>query len=267
MFRRFLMALVALTICTAAQAQTTLDEVVQISVLDGGPTKDGRHMAALRVTLKEGWKTYWRAPGDAGIPPRFSWTGSRNVDGVEIVWPAPTVFDQNGYRSVGYIGQLVLPLLLDPAKPGAPLRLKGEIDFGVCKDVCVAARLPFSQDLDLTAGRNPTIAAAMAQRPFSAREAGVRSATCSVRPTQDGMQVETRIDLPRAKGEEVVILEPGNPLLWASEMNSRRKDGALVSVGEVIHSEGRSFALNRSDMRITVLSNGQAVEINGCTAG
>ena len=107
----------------------------------------------------------------------------------------------------------------------------------------------------------------MAQRPFSAREAGVRSATCSVRPTQDGMQVETRIDLPRAKGEEVVILEPGNPLLWASEMNSRRKDGALVSVGEVIHSEGRSFALNRSDMRITVLSNGQAVEINGCTAG
>ena len=64
-----------------------------------------------------------------------------------------------------------------------------------------------------------------------------------------------------------VILEPGNPLLWVSEMNSRRKDGTLVSVGEVIHSEGRSFALNRSDMRITVLSKGQAVEINGCTAG
>ncbi len=267
MLRVFLISALSLLLAPVVAAQGRLSDLVQISVLDGGQTADGQQLAALRLTLKDGWKTYWRAPGDAGIPPSFSWDGSRNLRSVDIVWPAPVIFDQGGMRSVGYIGQLVLPLIITPARTGEKLRLKGEIDFGVCKDICVPARLSFSGELDPAAKRNPAIAAALAQRPFSAREAGVRSATCAVRPSADGMRIETRIDLPKARGKEVVIVEPGNPNLWASEMSSRRQGRALVSVGEVIHGEGRSFALNRSDIRITVLSRGHAVEIDGCTPG
>lgn len=250
-----------------ANAQSRLSDLVQIEVLDGGPMADGRHLAALRLTLRDGWKTYWRIPGEAGIPPSFSWSGSRNLNGVEIVWPAPKVFDQAGYRSVGYSEQLILPLMLSPDADGKPLRLKGKMDFGVCSDVCVPAQLPFALDLDPQAGRNPAIAAALAQRPFTAQEAGVRGAHCAIRPTQDGMRIETRIDLPKGRGTETVIVEPGSPQIWASDMQSQRTGRTLVSTGHLEHVDGKPFALNRSAMRITVLSQGQAVEINGCQAG
>ena len=64
-----------------------LDEVVSASVLTGWRMENGHHMAALRITLAPGWKTYWRAPGEAGIPPRFDWTGSDNLSAVTVHWP------------------------------------------------------------------------------------------------------------------------------------------------------------------------------------
>lgn len=265
--RILLTLILGLGLAQFANAQTRLSDLVQIQVLDGGRTSDGHHLAALRLTLKDGWKTYWRIPGEAGIPPSFSWSGSRNMDGVQIVWPAPKVFDQAGYRSVGYSDQLVLPLVLAPSTDGKPLRLKGEMDFGVCSDVCIPARLPFDMVLNPQADRNPAIAAAMAQQPFSAKEAGVKAASCTITPTQNGMQIETRITMPKGRGAETVIVEPGSPHIWASDMQSRRNGRTLVATGHMEHVDGKSFALNRSQMRITVLSQGQAVEINGCRAG
>lgn len=271
MWKTCLIPLWALCLAIAAplqsSAQSKLSDLVTLQVLDGGPLPDGRHLAALHMTLKSGWKTYWRVPGEAGIPPSFDWSGSRNVDGVDVVWPAPVVFDQSGYRSVGYKDQLVLPLILAPGQAGKPLRLKGHMDFGVCNDVCVPAGLPFALDLDPQAGRNAKITAALAQRPYTAAEAGVARATCALRPDAGGMQIETRIDLPRAKGGETVVVEPGNPRIWASDMVSRRAGGTLIAQGALEHVDGGSFALNRSEIRITVLSRGQAVEINGCTPG
>ncbi|MEM9552608.1 MAG: protein-disulfide reductase DsbD domain-containing protein, partial [Pseudomonadota bacterium] len=78
-------------------------DVVQVEVLDGGETAHGTVMTALRLTLADGWKTYWRAPGDAGIPPSFNWRGSRNVGEVAITWPTPQVFNDYGMRSIGYL--------------------------------------------------------------------------------------------------------------------------------------------------------------------
>ncbi len=265
MLRLGLLILSLVVSAPIAFAQARVSDVVDLVVLEGGRNADGTYLAALRIELKEGWKTYWRAPGDAGIPPRFSWRGSRNIGAVEVIWPAPVVFDQSGYQSIGYKHHLVLPLRITPERPDTPVRLKGVMDLGVCDDICVPARLPFVMALDPDAGRNAAIAAALAQRPFSAKEAGVRSATCRVAPSPDGMRVEMRIDLPSGPGTETVVLEPANPHLWASQMQSKRKGRVLVAVGELMHEDGRSFALDRSKLRITVLRKGQAVEINGCT--
>ena len=71
-------ATVALTALTALTASIWLafpavaqgiDKLAQLEVLDGDRLSDGTYQGALRLTLKDGWKTYWRAPGDAGIPP------------------------------------------------------------------------------------------------------------------------------------------------------------------------------------------------------
>ncbi|MFC3614682.1 protein-disulfide reductase DsbD domain-containing protein [Lutimaribacter marinistellae] len=259
-------AAMAAGLASSAQAGDA-DGLARLEVLDGGMTERGTYLGALRLKLADGWKTYWRAPGDAGIPPQFDWSRSRNVGGVAITWPAPEVFDQSGMRSIGYSDELVLPVEITPARPGQPVALRGRMEFGVCKDVCVPADLDFDHALDAGAGRNPAIAAALAQRPYSAREGGVREAKCRLRPTRDGMQVEAHIAMPSAGGEEVAVIEPGNPSLWASETKTVRQGGTLVATSEFVNEAGGAFALDRGDIRITVLGAKHAVDIRGCTPG
>jgi hypothetical protein len=240
---------------------------IRIDVLDGGMTAHGTYVAALRLSLSDGWKTYWRAPGDAGIPPSFDWGGSRNVGAVAITWPTPQVFDQDGLRTIGYSHELVLPVEITPARADRPVRLKGSVDLGVCKDICVPGRLRFDHRVDAGASRNPAIAAALAQRPFSATEAGVRAATCRLTPTADGMRIEARIDMPSAGGPEVAVIETGNPALWASETRTGRSGGILTASAELVAEDGGGVALDRSALRFTVLGRNHAVDIRGCTPG
>jgi len=262
-----LLAVIALTGRNVpANAQSALSDLVRIEVLDGGPSGDGRHLAALRLELAKGWKTYWRAPGNAGIPPAFEWKGARNVRDVAITWPTPTVFDQNGLRSVGYATALVLPLAIAPRRAGRAIRLAGGIEFGICRDVCIPARLTFSQDLDENAPRHPAIAAALAARPYSAAEAGVSRALCRIEPTADGLRVTARLHLPHTGGEEFTVIESGVPGVWSSEATVSRHGGVLTASSELIHIEGGPFALDRAAVRFTVLGKSRAVDIRGCSA-
>ena len=241
---------------------------MRIEILDGGLTANGTYIGALRLTLAEGWKTYWRSPGDAGIAPRFSWRGSRNIGEMTMTWPAPEVFLSSGFRTIGYHDQLVLPIEITPEKPGRPIRIKGRMELGVCKDVCVPSELRFDHQLDAKASRNPAIAAALASRPYSATEAGVTAANCSLKPTQYGMQVEARITMPSAGGEELAVIEPGSPHLHAGETSTRRRGNLLVATTEFLPVQnGQMAAIDRSRLRITVLGQSHAVDITGCSAG
>lgn len=244
-----------------------MDGLAQLEVLDGGLTKRGTYRGAMKLTLPEGWKTYWRAPGDAGIPPRFDWGGSRNVASVSITWPSPDVFDQNGFQTIGYKTQLILPIEITPIRASKPVRLKGEMEFGMCKEVCIPGSLRFDHNVGKDAGRNPVIVAALAQRPYSASEAGVREATCRLSPTKDGMQVEARIVMPSAGGTEVAVIEPGNPALWSSGTQTKRTGNTLVATTELVNTGSGAFALDRSRIRITVLGKRHSVDIRGCDAG
>ncbi|MCV2889399.1 protein-disulfide reductase DsbD domain-containing protein [Ruegeria aquimaris] len=262
------LALASLSFSVAGTSRaTSLDDLVQVEILDGGMTARGTVLGAIRLTLADGWKTYWRAPGEAGIPPSFNWRGSRNVGELTITWPAPHVFEQSGLRSIGYKDQVVLPIEITPRKAGQPVRLKGEMEFGVCKDICVPASRGIDHTLDAEAPRNPAIAAALAQRPYSASEAGVRSATCRLVPTGNGMQIEAEIALPDTGGSELAVFEPSDPSLWATEAETRRQGNTLYARSEILNATGGAFALDRSQMRITVLGSKHAVDIIGCQPG
>ncbi len=251
----------------AAPVQADMGDIVRVEVLEGGMTRDGTYQAALRLTLADGWKTYWRAPGDAGIPPSFNWRGSQNVAATSFSWPTPDVFDQNGMRSIGYENELVLPIEVTPATSGQPVRLKGRMDIGICSDVCVPSSVRFDHNLDRNAERSPAIAAALADRPFSEREAGVQSAQCRITPTEGGLQLEARIVMPSAGGTEVAVIEPGNPKVWASEPVTSRSGNTLTARSDLVHVEKGAYVIDRSAVRITVLGRDHAVDIKGCAAG
>lgn len=251
-----------------AFAQDRFAMPVTAQVLPGWVQPDGTRMAAVHLSLEPGWKTYWRAPGDAGIPPSFDWSGSRNVQSVSVSWPTPKVFQDNGMRSIGYSDELVIPFRLLPKQAGDPVRVQLTMDIGVCADICVPHQLTFDETIDNAETRpTPAIAAALAQSPYSAREAGVAAATCRIQPTEDGLRIEAQVTVPPAGGQEVMVIEPGLGDIWVSESDTRRVGGDVIAVSEMIHVNGGPIALDRSAIRLTVLGSSHAVDIRGCTPG
>lgn len=260
--------LVPLLVCLAAPAAANpYDELIRVDVLPGWRTADGTQMAGLVFTLAPGWKTYWRAPGAAGIPPAFDWTGSTNLEAAHFHWPVPEVFHLNGMMSIGYSGQVVLPVELTPSDPDAPMKMSGNIDLGVCEEICVPVTLAFDAELPRGGERDPAITAALVDRPLSAEEAGVTAAQCDVAPAGDGLALTASIRMPPDGGDEVVVVEPGIPGVWVSEASSSWQDGWLVAEVEMIAVDGGAISLERSELRITVLGDTGAVDILGCPAG
>ncbi len=257
--------LTAFLLPVTAQAQS-YDHVVRADVLPGWRNADGSHTAALHLTLNPGWKTYWRAPGDAGIPPRISWNGSRNLTSVLVQWPTPTVFTQNGMRSIGYTEELVLPIQLAPSKPGEKIRLKAVLDIGVCRDICVPQRLNIRAELPAQGARDARIAAALADQPLNRNEANVGTVTCALSPTQDGVALRATISLPSAGGTEVAVVETGNPEVWVAEGTTTRRGNTLVAETEMVHIDEKPFLVDRSELRFTVLGTNHAVDILGCSS-
>lgn len=243
-----------------------LDDVLDVSVLTGWREADGAHIAGLKVTLAPGWKTYWRAPGDAGIPPRFNWSGSQNLKGLRVHWPVPDVFWQSGLRSVGYADQVILPIVVSPSDPSAPVVLSGAIDLGVCEDICIPVMLQIEASLPPKGAADADLSAAMADRPQTEREARVGAVTCSVRPIDDGLRLTARIEMPAMRGQEAAVVETADATVWSSEPKLTRDGATLQAVTDLVPEAAAPFALDRSGVRITILAGGQAVDIRGCTS-
>jgi DsbC/DsbD-like thiol-disulfide interchange protein len=106
-------------------------------------------LGGIAVQLDPGWKTYWRTSGDSGVPPRFDFSKSDNVEAVTVLWPAPMKFDDGaGGFSLGYHNQVVLPLRIVPKSTDKPVMLRAEISYAVCEKLCnpveVSAELAFA---------------------------------------------------------------------------------------------------------------------------
>ena len=95
-------------------------------------------LGGIAIQLEPGWKTYWRNPGDSGVPPRFDFSKSDNVEAVTILWPAPTKFDDGaGGFSLGYKKQVVLPLRIVAKSADKPVTLRADITYAVCDKLCI----------------------------------------------------------------------------------------------------------------------------------
>src|SRR5712672_186089 len=95
-------------------------------------------LGGIALKLQLGWKTYWRTPGDSGVPPRFDFSKSENIEAVTVLWPAPTKFDDGaGGHSMGYHNQVVLPLRIVAKSTDKPVTLRADISYAVCEKLCI----------------------------------------------------------------------------------------------------------------------------------
>src|ERR1700734_1167493 len=101
----------------------------------------GGNLAGFEIALSPGAITYWRDPGDAGLPPTLDFSGSDNVASVEPQFPAPKrIKEADGGEAFGYDGSVVFPLAVKPRDPAKPATLKLDADFAVCEKVCLPAK-------------------------------------------------------------------------------------------------------------------------------
>jgi DsbC/DsbD-like thiol-disulfide interchange protein len=146
-----------------------------LRLVDGGRSAGGALLAGLALRLKPGFKTYWRHPGDSGVPPVIRFEGSVNVKEAEVLFPAPTRFDDGaGGFSFGYgAEEVLLPVAVTPADPARPVELHLQADYAVCEKLCV----PASGSAALTLSGRPTTHDAALRKALSSVPKRVALAT------------------------------------------------------------------------------------------
>lgn len=259
------LALLVLLSAASAQAQSlvsTGQSFVTARLEPGARAADGSWLVGLALDLAPGWKTYWRAPGETGIPPRFDWTGSVNLAGTEVSWPRPHVFDSFGATTLGYSGQVVWPIRVTPQGEG-PVSLRLALSLGVCEQVCVLEEVALTLDLgpDTAPVGGPAIAAALAQVPGTKEE---NHATCRIVGSGAERRLEAALALDPVPVAPMVVVEAGDQA-WVSQVTTAPRPGGL-DVGAAVTLAAPDAWIDRSALRMTVLGEDYALDIKGCSA-
>lgn len=265
--RKNLLTTLALVAAPAFATAQSFDDLATLEVLPGWREAGGTHIAGVQITLKPGWITYWRAPGDAGIPPQFAFAGSPAISAIQPHWPTPEVVTDKGMRSIGYYDSVIFPLTIDAAPSAGELQVSGELQIGVCEEICIPVTLEFSETLPAEGAADPAILAALETQALTEAQANVGDVTCTINPISDGLRVTTQVAVAQVTSDEFVVVETADPSVWVSEADVSRDGAHLSATVDMVHPSGAPFALDRSGVRITVLGGEKAIDIRGCSAG
>ncbi len=259
-----LLALCAPLLPTAAAAQAThLSDIIDARMRHGWQTESGTHMTALHLRLSGDWMTYWRHPGESGIAPRLDWSGSRNLADARIHWPEPKLHIKSGFASIGYGGEVVLPIELIPQEPGLPMHLDATLSVGVCDDICIPVDLPLQLAVNDTGMMDGLIATALTRNPRKARSAGLRDVSCTVAPVKRGVKLSAHMTLPAQGAQEFALVEMYGSNIRTRALPSERNGDTLI--GHVLMRPEQGEAIDRSSVRISVISENGVVKHQGCS--
>lgn len=172
--------------------------------------------AGLEIKLKEGWHTYWRYPGDSGVPPVFDFSKSQNVKSVAVLYPAPLRFpDGAGGNSIGYKGLVVLPLHVVPQDAGKPVMLSLKLAYAACEKLCIPAEANLKLAVSGTETANESVLAAAEQRvPKPASIGSGTPAIQAVKREAGSGKPRIVLDVAAAGGAPVSVFAEG-PAGWA----------------------------------------------------
>jgi DsbC/DsbD-like thiol-disulfide interchange protein len=194
------------------------------------PVHPHRPAANLGVQIAMGadWKTYWRTPGDSGVPPQFTWDKSENLKSVTVHWPAPVRFSDEYGISIGYKDKVVFPVTVTPRDAGKPVKVHLKLDYAACKEICVPTQAVMKLTIDpgnlFNSPHRRLLADYAARVPYAGAMAGlarVKAATVrrgakpavliDVQPGKPSRAVALYLEGPRAFYFGHPALAPGAP--------------------------------------------------------
>jgi DsbC/DsbD-like thiol-disulfide interchange protein len=195
---------------------------VRARLISNDTVTNGMTLAGFELDMPQTTKTYWRVPGEAGIPTQFDFTGSVGLGDPAVGWPYPEIDRSQGYLDYVYHGHVVLPIELTAV--GDAATLNAAITLGVCSDVCVPAQAKFSLPLSFAqpdAGQSIRLSQAEAQAPIAWDRPG--DPVGVVTATADGISV---VNPDPAIEQETLIADVGDPAILF-ETPQKSPDGTL----------------------------------------
>jgi DsbC/DsbD-like thiol-disulfide interchange protein len=260
MFRAASVAIFLISSLTAIAAQPVKPSASaqgfhsRARLISGGQQGDV-WLAGIEITLDQGFKTYWRNPGDSGLPPRFDWSASENVAGTEVRFPAPYRHEDAAGVAYVYGKKVVLPVLIKPKDKGKPVRLALSADYGVCKDICIPARADMILDLTADGPDRSAVEAALAKVPRpQALGAQADLSVLSVEPvTQDKPTFAVTVRVPEGAKPSLFAEGPENWYVSTSLPDDANRFTLVVE-------EKPKDASGPVPVRLTLVAGGKSVE-------
>jgi DsbC/DsbD-like thiol-disulfide interchange protein len=169
--------------------------------------------AGIEIKLQPGWKTYWRYPGDSGVPPRFDFSGSENLEVAKVLYPAPHLFTDATGNSLGYKQAVIFPLRVTAKESGKPVTLRLKLDYAVCEKLCIPAQ--GRAELTLGIGESANDAALTASEARVPKLVTAAQAGLSARRANNAPKPLVFVDLAAPTGQPVELFVEGPTSEWA----------------------------------------------------
>lgn len=256
-----LLLMIAQAPASAAIGEWVADDVVQLRVV-ASVDDAGNPAAALEVRLEPGWKTYWRTPGEGGLPTVFDFGASRNLAVADASYPAPRRYDDGYSVTNTYEGRVLFPIEFEAALSSAPVTLDIQVNMGVCEEICIPMQVHAS--VTLAPGEIDPDALAIVEEARGLLPGAPESGTFEIKgvdlgEANDGdTAITVTAIVPQAFGAELFV---EGPVGWyQSAAHQTARDGNQLTFEFVMWTTGDGAALAGAPLTFTLVSAGAAIE-------
>ncbi|UWU14973.1 protein-disulfide reductase DsbD family protein [Rhizobium sullae] len=226
------------------------------------PDLDGTMRGALQIEPRPGWITYWREPGNSGIPPQITVAPESGIELKAIRYPVPKHLVDGKIDDIAYDAPVSLPLTFSAEDASRPLELKASAFIGICKDICI----PFQAEFSL-----PVASAANQSRPeeeailknaeaFLPEEPSSQFKVTSHTFSADMKQLRLQVALPDGgdTAPEVILTGPNGYVFTRKLMNKR--DGKNFSTSIAIDKLPRNYEVTGKSWSVLIIDGARAME-------
>ena len=200
--------------------------------------------AGIEIVMPAGWKTYWRNPGEAGgVPPEFDWTGSENLSGSAVLYPAPHRFSDKSGQTIGYKEHVIFPVRFAVSDPAKPVKLKLKATYGACKELCVPAEAELQLTIPFEVSASADLDEAISH--VARNSPGPNKDPVEIPGSEDPRLKTSRID--DAAGKPKLVLEVNDPGLNGGDAFLYSPDNLYLPLPKKI-SEVNGSAVYEADL-------------------
>ncbi|RFB97916.1 cytochrome C biogenesis protein [Rhizobium leguminosarum bv. trifolii] len=269
--RRLFMAVISMGAALAAHCSAHAEmsawaenEGGRMRLVALAPDAAGKIRAALQIEPKPGWITYWKEPGNSGIPPQFIIAAGSGVTLDAMAYPVPKHFFNGAVEDIAYDAPVTLPLSLHAAGK-APVEIDAVAFIGICKDICIPFQANFQLKLGPAIQSHPQEEAILAAadatlpKPPSA-DFGVTAHAMS----PDRKTLALTLVLPGegpggGKGApDIIVTGPGG-YAFTKQIGGKR-DGATFKTDVAIGKLPKDYDLSGKRWGVLVIDGGKAME-------